>query len=295
VYRDTPGPFRRRDVLRAAGRGENVSVRLRPAVRSIAGFAAVLLAGGAAACGGEPSARPAPATSASQPADPADARVQLAALAALAQDHHFAALYHFDGGGPTRNVVATVANDGSWRVDIAGGALGGTTDVAIVSQAAGVFQCSLASMTNPITSTCVRVAEPGRRVPPAGDPKVERVFRQWLTVFTDRQAPLSVSAAQPLPGSQGSCYSVDSISASMSAPVDVGIYCYADNGLLTAAKVDFGTITIASAPVAPPAKVDLPGPIVDGSPLGMDSPSPQPPPTSAAAPAPSAVSSAPPD
>jgi len=246
-------------------------------------FAAVLLVGGAAACGGQPPAKPTPSASpsASQPAasDPTDARTQLAALAALAQDHHFAALYRFDAPGqPPRNVVATVANDGSWRVDIAGGALGGTTDVAIVSLPAGVFQCSLASATNPISSSCVRVAARGKPVPAAGDPQVERVFRQWLTVFTDRQAALSVSPAQPLEGSQGSCYSVDSISASMSAPVDVGIYCYAGNGLLTAVRVDFGTITIASAPVAAPAKVDLPGPVVDGDPMGLASRSPSAPP-----------------
>lgn len=240
-------------------------------------FAAVLMAGGAAACGAETPAGPTPTVSRSGPSDPSDARIELAALAALAQDHRFAALYRFDPPGqPPRNVVATVATDGSWRVDIAAGALGGTTDVAIVSLETGVFQCSLASATNPINSTCVRVAEAGRRVPKASDPEVERVFRQWLTVFTDRQAALSVSPAQPLEGSQGACFSVDSISASMNAPVDVGIYCYADNGLLTAARVDFGTITIASAPVAPPAEVDLPGPIVDADPLGLDSPPPPP-------------------
>jgi hypothetical protein len=240
-------------------------------------FAAVLLAGGIAACGGAPPAeKPTPAASGSAPADPGDARVQLAALAALAQDHRFAALYRFDAPGqPSRNVVATVANDGSWRVDIAGGALGGSTDVAIVSLPTGVFQCSLSSASNPINPTCVRVANPGKRIAKDADPKVERVFRQWLTVFTDRQAALSVSAAQPLPGSQGSCFSVDSISASMNAPVDVGIYCYAGNGLLTAARVDFGTITIAGTPVAPPAKVELPGPIVDGGPMGLDGPPPE--------------------
>jgi hypothetical protein len=252
-------------------------------------FAAVLLAGGVAACGGTPPAeQPTPAVSGSAPPDPDDARVQLAALAALAQDHRFAALYRFEAAGqPSRNVVATVANDGSWRVDIAGGALGGSTDVAIVSLPTGVFQCSLSSATNPINSTCVRVADPGKRVPRAADPMVERVFRQWLTVFTDRQAALSVSPALPLPGSQGSCFSVDSISASMNAPVDVGIYCYAGNGLLTAARVDFGTITLASTPVAPPAKVDLPGPIVDGDPMGQDSP----PPTSSPDPSSSPVGS----
>jgi hypothetical protein len=60
----------------------------------------------------------------------------------------------------------------------------------------------------------------------------------------------------------------------MNAPVDVGIYCYAPDGLLTAAKVDFGTLTIASQPAAAPAAVTLPGPVVAGEPLGLDSPPP---------------------
>jgi hypothetical protein len=67
---------------------------------------------------------------------------------------------------------------------------------------------------------------------------------------------------------------VDSISASLGAPVDVGIYCYADDGLLTAAKVKFGVLTLASTPVAPPTKVDLPGPVNAGPPLPMASPPP---------------------
>ena len=82
-------------------------------------LATLLLAGAAVACGGpEPAATPA-ATTASPPPDPDDeARTTLAARAALAQDHRFAALYHFDpAAGPERNVVATVATDGSWRVD----------------------------------------------------------------------------------------------------------------------------------------------------------------------------------
>ena len=268
------------------GRGENVSVRLRPAVRGMYVFAA-LVVGGTAACGGPAPTEPAPSASGPAAPDPGDPRVQLAARAALAQDHRFAALYRYDvPGQPTRNVVATVANDGSWRVDVAGGVLGGTTDVAIVSLDTGVFQCSLPSATNPISSTCIRVAAPGKRVPKEYDPRIERVFRQWLNVFTDRQSALSVSAARPLAGSQGTCFSIDSISASLNAAVDVGIYCYADNGLLTAARVDAGTVTIAGTPVTPPAKVQLPGPIVDGGPMGLESPTP-PPPAVSTAPSPS--------
>jgi hypothetical protein len=242
-------------------------------------LAALLVAGGTAACGGSAPGQPDPVNTDSVPPDPSDsARTALAAHAALAQDHRFAALYHLDAGqgSPQRNVVATVAADGSWRVDVAGGALDGTADVSIVSNAAGVFQCSLPSVSNPIPANCVRVANPGKAVPKAYDPKVERLFRQWLSVFTDRQAPLSVSTGAPLPGAQGTCFSVDSISASLPAPVDVGIYCYAEDGLLTAARVGFGELSLASAPVTPPAKVDLPGPITPGPALGTASPSPQP-------------------
>lgn len=252
-------------------RGENVSVRLRLLV-------AVLLTGTLAACGDPaPAIEPAPPTG-SIPPDSSATRAELAARAALAQDHRFSALYDYDAkdGRPPRSVLATVAEDGSWRVDVPGGALGGTADVSIVQNAEGVFQCSLPSATNPISSGCVRVADPNKRVPKEYDPKVERVFRQWLGVFTDRQAPLSVTAAQPLPGSQGACYAIDSISASLKAPVDVGIYCYADTGLLTAARVAFGTLTLASVAAAP-AKVDLPGPLTGGAPMGLQSPPPPPP------------------
>jgi hypothetical protein len=247
----------------------------------------LLLAGGAAACGG-PEHAPAPvATTASPPPDPDDdARTALAARAALAQDHRFAALYHFDARGrPERNVVATVATDGSWRVDIAGGALGGTADVSVVSNPDGVYQCALPSVANPVSPSCVRVADAGKRIPRAYDPGVQRLFRSWLGAFTDRQSALSVTPAAPLPGAGangGTCFAVDSISASLNPPVDVGIYCYADNGLLTAAKVDFGVLTLASTPVTPPAKVNLPGPVGPGPALGMSSPPPPPQPSASA-------------
>jgi hypothetical protein len=258
-------------------RGENASVR--PAIvvrRGLSALTAVLLTATAAACGGPAPAGPAAASSSAPAAgpDPAAARSDLAARAALAVDRRFVALYTFDQPGqPSRAVVATVALDGSWRVDIAGGALGGSTDVSIVQNTTGVYQCSLTSVANPVTPSCIRVADVGRRVPQAYDPKVERIFRQWLRVFTDRQSALSVTHGAALPGSQGGdCFSIDSISASMDAPVDIGIYCYAADGLLTAARVDFGTLTIASQAAAAPPTVDFPGPIVTADPLGLDAP-----------------------
>lgn len=241
--------------------------------------AAVLLCPGLAACGHDDPG-PAPTTPApSAAADATDARADLAALATLAQDHAYAALYSLDDGqGVARNVVVTAGADGTWRVDVSGGVLGGTADVSIVSTKAGVYQCTLSSPQQPVTPICIRVADPAKKVPADYDPQVERLFRPALTVFTDRQAPLSVGAVQPLAGAKGSCFSVDTIAAALSAPVDVGIYCYTAEGLLTAARVDFGTLTLVSTG-AGPASVPLPGPEVQGRPMGTESPSAPPAPT----------------
>jgi len=256
-------------------------MRSRPAMRVLPALVVALLTAGVAACGDSaPAAGPTPASSSAAAPEAEDARVELAARAALAVDHRFAALYSLEAPGfAQRSVLATVAVDGSWRVDIPAGALGGTADVSIAQTEAGVFQCAIPSATNPVTPSCIRVAEKGKRVPKTYDPKIERVFRQWLPVFTDRQAALAVTAARPLTGSSGKCFSIDTISASLSAPVDVGIYCYADDGLLTAVRVKFGTLTLASAPAAAPPTIDLPGPVTGGEPMGMSEPPPTTPPT----------------
>jgi len=249
--------------------------------RGLSVSVAALLVLGLAACGHD---EPAPAPTTPLPSlagDAPDARADLAGLATIAQDHAYAALYSLDDGhGVARNVVATSAVDGTWRVDVSGGALGGTTDVTIASTKAGVYQCTVSSPLQPITPTCVRVANPGKKVPDAYDPEVERLFRPALDVFTDRQAPLSVGAVQPLPGAKGSCFSVDTIAAALSAPVDVGIYCYTPDGVLTAARVGFGTLTLASTG-AGPATVTLPGPETQGQPMTTESPSAPPVPTGA--------------
>ena len=205
--------------------------------------------------------------------DDPDGRADLIARATLAQDKAYAALYTFstDGDGRQHNVVATIGADGTWRVDVSDALQGGTADVSIVSTAAGVFQCTVSSPSNPITPTCVRVADAGKRVPKEYSPQVERLFRQWLPVFTDRQSALSVTEVAPLKGAQGTCFSIDSISASLKAPADVGIYCYAQDGVLTAARVDFGVLKLVSQ-VAGPATVALPGPDVPGQAMGTDAP-----------------------
>jgi hypothetical protein len=252
--------------------GENVSVRPLSILAT-----ALLMLGGLAACGDDtPKPAPSPSTAPPPAADSDDARAELVGRAALAQDKSYAALYSLDdGSGAPRDVVATIGADGTWRIDVAKGAFGGTTDESIISTPAGVYQCTVQTAANPITPACVKVANPGKPVPKKYDPRVERLFRPALAVFTDRQAAIAVTEVEPLAGAKGNCYSIDSISASLDAPVDVGIYCYAPDGVLTAVRVGFGVLKLVSQ-VPGPKTVALPGAVVAASP--METASPQPPP-----------------
>ncbi|SNY04145.1 hypothetical protein SAMN05421748_101152 [Paractinoplanes atraurantiacus] len=239
--------------------------------------AAVLLMTAVGACSDAAGGTTTPTPSASAP--PAatgtpDARAALAGRAAAAMDKAYAALYTLDqGGGKVRNVVATVGADGTWKVDVGGGALGGTADVSLVSISTGVYQCTISSATNPITPTCVKLADAGKRVPKEYDLEVQRLFRQWLSVFTDRQAAIAVTEVQPLAGAKGDCFSVDSTAASLADPVDIGIYCYSTDGVLTAARVGFGVLKVVSESTGP-ATVQLPGAVVAGPPMSLDAPPP---------------------
>lgn len=233
-----------------------------------------------AACSPEAPAEPM-STGAVVPTQATEARAQLAALAAAAQDRHLAALYTLTvPGRPDRTVAVTSASDGSWRVDIPGGALGGTADVSVAQTRGGLFQCALPSAARP-TPECVRVADADGPLPAKIDPRVQHAFSDWRGVLTDRQAPLLVVASTPLPGARGTCFAVESTFASLQPPLDVGTYCYDGDGTLTAARLAFGTLVLAGTPTAAPPAIALPGPVVDGEPLGMALPSPQP---SAAAP-----------
>jgi hypothetical protein len=241
-------------------------------------LSAVVLLLGVGACSDAAGQTPKPSPSLSAPAatGATDARAELAGRAAIALDKAYAALYTLDeGSGKQTNVVATIGSDGSWKVDVGGGALGGTADVSLVSTAAGVYQCSISSATNPITPTCVKLADAGKRVPKEYDLKVQRLFRQWLSVFADREAAIAVAEVQPLAGAKGDCFSVDSTAASLEAPVDIGIYCYSRDGELTAARVGFGVLKMVSESTGP-ATVQLPGAVVAGPPMSLDSPPPPP-------------------
>ncbi|MFG1891823.1 hypothetical protein ACGFIR_28615 [Micromonospora sp. NPDC049051] len=248
---------------------------LRALARRLAGPLALALPALLVACAAdEPATRPTP-TSAPAPAGLDAARDELAALAAAAQDRHLVASYTLRApGAPDRTILVTSANDGSWRVDVPGGALGGSADVSFAATADGLFQCALPSAARPEPAACVRLGDKDEAVPRRLDPRVQHPFTDWLAVLTDRRAPLAVSPAQPPSGASGACYSVETTSASINAPLDVGIYCYGPDGTPTAVHAAFGTLLLVGTPAPAPATVQLAGPVVDAEPLGTATPDP---------------------
>ncbi|MFC8615609.1 hypothetical protein ACFT9M_04205 [Micromonospora purpureochromogenes] len=223
--------------------------------------------------------RPAPPPTAGS-ADPAPAEVdaardELAALAAAARDRHLTARYTLTGtDGPTRDVTVTSAADGTWRVDVPGGALGGTADVSLATTADGLFQCGLPSTGRPEAASCVRLGDRDDAVPRRLDPRVQHPFTDWLGVLTDRRTPLAVSPATAPAGATGTCYAVETTSASLNPPLDVGIYCYEPDGTPTYVRAALGTLTLAGPPGPAPATAPLAGPVVNAEPLGLEAPEP---------------------
>lgn len=202
------------------------------------------------------------------------ARDELAALAAAAQDRHLVAQYVYGRTGqPDRTIVFTSANDGSWRVDVPGGALGGAVDVSMAATADGLFQCALPSAGRPESASCVRLGDRDDAIPRRSDPRIQHPLTDWLDVLTDRRAPLAVAPAIAPEGVTGTCYSVDSTSASLNAPLDVGIYCYDRDGTPTGVRTGTGTLRLAAPPGPAPATVQLAGPVVvDRDPLDTAAP-----------------------
>src|SRR5690606_15579890 len=196
--------------------------------------------------GSSPPPGPGP-TGAAPPAGPAPAsdRELLAGLAAAAKDSRYIARYTLTASGrPDRTVTVALGTDGSWVVAVPAGALSGLADVAIYSPGDGLYQCSLGPASGtagsrpdlgPITPGCTAV----KTLTPATDPQVQHIFTDWIDPLADRATALSVTAVEPLPGASGACFSVESNSAALAPPVDPGVYCYEETGLLTAARVGF--------------------------------------------------------
>ena len=120
------------------------------------------------------------------------------------------------------------------------GRSGGTADVSLAATADGLFQCALPS-ADPAGAGQLRTPRrPRRRRPaPARSPGAAPVHR--LAGRAHRPAgPARGLPGQPPAGATGTCYSVESTSASLNAPLDVGIYCYDRDGTPTAVRTDSG-------------------------------------------------------
>ena len=242
-------------------------------------------------CSGEPpDPDPGPSVSARQ----AD-RDALAGLAAAAKDRRYVATYTLTAAKrPDRTVTVALASDGSWVVAVPGGALDGLADVAVFRSRVGLFQCALGPAVgsygerpdlSPVSPGCVRVPRLTERT----DPRVHHVFTDWIDPLVDRATALSVTATDRLSGAEGRCFSVESTSAALAPPVDPGIYCYRLDGLLTAARMRFGTLRLTGTVGEAPSSVAMPAPRVDGDPLPIKAP---PAPTTVPAPASPGLTSA---
>lgn len=259
-------------------------MRVRPArfvaVSVTAGTTVAMLSTGCGATTEPPSGNPVGPASTSAAPEP---RAQLAARVAIAKDRRYVAAYTLtQSGRPNRAVVVTVAADTSWRVDIQGGALGGTADVSIAQRPEGQYQCTLA-----LGSGCVRIAAKGAKLPSAVDPRVHYPFTTWMDLLTDRQVALSIAPAPALPGSSGDCFSVEPTSAAMQPVIDSSVLCYTGDGTLTMARAPFGTLALNGAPTPAPGTVTLAGPVTNAAPLSTAAPSPPPATASPGAPTPS--------
>lgn len=211
-------------------------------------------------------------------------RDRLAGLAAAAKDRRYVGAYTWTSANqPERRVSVAFGSDGTWIVAVPGGALSGLADIALYRSLVGLFQCVLGSSATrngarpdlgPLDPVCVAIPS----LTAAHDPRVHHLFTDWIDPLVDRATALSVAATDNLPGATGSCFSVESNSAALAPPLDPGVYCYSDDGVLTGARVSFGTL-ILSGPVSPaPSSVALPAVVAPGTPLPTTAP---PPPTTA--------------
>ncbi|MGA8113538.1 MAG: hypothetical protein WCA46_07755, partial [Actinocatenispora sp.] len=193
---------------------------------------------------------------------------QLAGLVAVAADRHYTATYRYvPKGRSARTITVTLATDGTWRVDVPGGGLGGGRDISVAATRAGVYQCGAAD-----PASCEQVAGRGHSVPPRYDPRVERLFTRWLPTLGDRAAALSVADAPAPRGVPGRCFSVEPTAASLSSPVPSGVYCLAEDGTVTGARLGLGTVTLTGRPASAPGSVSLAGPVTAGAAVPTRSP-----------------------
>lgn len=187
------------------------------------------------------------------------------------------AVYEWSTPKNTTEITVTRALDGSWRVDVPGGAHGGKVDISIVWTKLGYFQCEPVKRKE-----CVNIAEPDDRIPAEQDPLVQHPFTDWLDILLDRRNPLSVTFADTADDDDGRCFLLERNSVSVDAPIPETGYCLRDDGTITSVTSSFGDLTLVGELMPAPERAQLPGEITDTEPLSTS-----PPPTKSPSPSPS--------
>jgi hypothetical protein len=205
----------------------------------------------------------------------------LAGLAAVAKDKRYVATYTLTAPDrPNRTVTVAFATDGTWVVAIPAGALSGLADVAMYGSPAGLFQCVLGPAAGtvgarpdlgPLTPTCAALPS----LTAATDPRVQHVFTDWIDPLVDRATALSVAPRPRCPTPRAAVTRWSRIRPRWLHRLDPGVYCYSAEGLLTAAKVGFGSL--APSRVRSPRlhrASPMPAPTVDRAPVPVTAPAP---------------------
>lgn len=205
---------------------------------------------------------------------------ELAGRAAAAKDKHYTAEYKLTRGNKKDaepvTVKVAVATDGTWRIDIPGGAEGGKSDVTLAWNRQGYYQC-----TDKKESTCISIADAADDVPKKYDPVIQHVFTDWLDILLNHNAPLSTAFTKALPGAaKGTCYSLKRNSVNVAAPLPTSVYCVTADGTITAVRSSFGRLELASKLRDASPNTTLPADTGDDEPLGTSPPpSPKPSPS----------------
>ncbi|MGH3741629.1 MAG: hypothetical protein ACRDT1_09870 [Micromonosporaceae bacterium] len=231
----------------------------------------------AAGCGG--TTPPKTPSAPDEDIPPQSPQGQLIARVAAAKDKKYTATYHLQRQGkPVSTISVSLAKNGSWQIDVPGGAAGGTRDVSLVENRHGVFQCVWRGRAEQGgVANCVKVGDSGGSVPRAYDPRVQHPFTDWLDVLGDPRAALSVATDSSLAPPSGECYSVESNSVSLPPSMDGGVYCFDSKGVLTGARFGVGELVIAGAAQPPPRTIRMPGLVTGGPATPTAAPPPKPP------------------
>ncbi len=147
----------------------------------------------------------------------------------------YSARYRLTSDGQPAVTVDVAATRTAYSLRLTGP---GSTSVFVVN-AKGSFSCELATHTR-----CFLVAKPGKPVPAALDPGLERVFRTSLHELATHPDGYEVSVVE-------GCFSVRPKGSVTPDTVNKGTYCWSSGGVLTKYVSASGSLTLVRSGKAP--------------------------------------------